>query len=287
MKVGEVAKLLNLPKQRIHEYEKAGIALQHDPAHAFEYSEDDIERLWMIKFYKELDYTVPQMKKIFLDPQYDANLELAVQIEKLKEKKKEYEEMIERAELYRKTGLTAGSLFSAIPAIRERPYLAAQSILQNLAKIMNTFDRNDPAEEQADMAENTDSEIRLLTPENLPQVIKYDSEAKRIDFNLDTLLEGANGEEDFDQLKKLLCKDDTLKKLAISTVRGYVYNLILSKAKNAIERDKQLSKKKMDETSIQKMAESVANELTEEMCRELLQMLIGAFDELSSKMTSE
>ena len=136
MKVGEVAKLLNLPKQRIHEYEKAGIALQHDPAHAFEYSEADIERLWMIKFYKELGRTVPEIKKVFTDPAYNKEEALAELIEELKDKRKAIDDMIRRAEFFFATGLSVHSMTKIIPGLKKSPYKAVTVKSEFVCKLL-------------------------------------------------------------------------------------------------------------------------------------------------------
>lgn len=52
------------------------------------YSDKEIVRLWQIRFYKEPGYTIPQMKRIFTNPTYQPEIELAEQIRMLEEKKK-------------------------------------------------------------------------------------------------------------------------------------------------------------------------------------------------------
>ena len=73
-KLSEVAILVDIKRQRIQEYEKAGIAFKpkvKDKHGYWLYGEAEIERLWQIKFYRTLNLTVPKIKAIFADPNYN------------------------------------------------------------------------------------------------------------------------------------------------------------------------------------------------------------------------
>lgn len=64
-KLSEVANFLEIKRQRIQEYEKAGIAIKpkvKDKHGYWLYGEAEIERLWQIKFYLTLNFTVPEIK---------------------------------------------------------------------------------------------------------------------------------------------------------------------------------------------------------------------------------
>ena len=102
-KLSEVAKLVGLLRQRIQEYEKAGIAFKPKVKNShgdWLYGEAEIERLWQIKFYLTLGLTVPKMKAIFADPNYNKHDAIADQIIKLEEQKKDLEKKIEIARAY-------------------------------------------------------------------------------------------------------------------------------------------------------------------------------------------
>lgn len=98
--LSEVAALVGLIRQRIQDYEKIGIAFKptHKDDHGYwRYGEREIERLWQIKFYQELDFRVPDIKKIFDDPNYNKHDAIEAQIIELEKKKKKIEMMIEIA----------------------------------------------------------------------------------------------------------------------------------------------------------------------------------------------
>lgn len=96
----EVATLVGIKRQRIQEYEKAGIALKpkiKNNRGYWMYGEAEIERLWQIKFYQELKLEVPEIKTIFSNPNYNKHDEIENLIAGLEQKKKELESMIEIA----------------------------------------------------------------------------------------------------------------------------------------------------------------------------------------------
>ena len=75
----EVATLVGIKRQRIQEYEKAGIALKpkiKNNRGYWMYGEAEIERLWQIKFYQELKLEVPEIKAIFSNPNYNKHDEI-------------------------------------------------------------------------------------------------------------------------------------------------------------------------------------------------------------------
>ncbi|MFR5368437.1 MAG: MerR family transcriptional regulator [Faecalibacterium sp.] len=86
----EVATLVGIKRQRIQEYEKAGIALKpRVKEHGYwQYGEREIERLWQIKFYQELGFRVPDIKAIFSNPNYNKHDEIENLIAGLEQKKK-------------------------------------------------------------------------------------------------------------------------------------------------------------------------------------------------------
>lgn len=106
-KLSEVAKLVDLPRQRIQEYEKAGIAFKPKVKNNhgdWLYGEAEIERLWQIKFYLTLGFRIPRIKVIFADPNYNKHDAIAAQIIELEEQKKKLEAMIEVAHVHNEIG---------------------------------------------------------------------------------------------------------------------------------------------------------------------------------------
>lgn len=68
------------------------------------YDEDAVERLWLIKFYKELDYKHDDISKIFNDPDYDKEKSLNEAIEQLEAKKNRIDSLIAIAKNYKLNG---------------------------------------------------------------------------------------------------------------------------------------------------------------------------------------
>lgn len=119
--LNEVIKEVGLTRRQIQEYEKYGtendrdrsvnrkINKHHKPFTIqpkkengkLMYDEDAVERLWLIKFYKELDYKKDDISKIFNDPEYDKEQSLNKAIEQLKEIITRIESLIDIAELYK------------------------------------------------------------------------------------------------------------------------------------------------------------------------------------------
>ena len=65
--LNEVEKIVGLKRRAIQEYEDAGLA--NKPTHKNKYGyllydTPEIERLWQLKFYKELGYNITKIKEI-------------------------------------------------------------------------------------------------------------------------------------------------------------------------------------------------------------------------------
>lgn len=101
--LNEVVELVGMTRRMIQEYEKAGLARTPTTTNKYGhllYDETAIERLWQIRFYRELEYNKEQIKEVFTDPGYNKHDAIADQIIKLEEKKKKLESMIEVARAY-------------------------------------------------------------------------------------------------------------------------------------------------------------------------------------------
>lgn len=99
----EVVDLVGMTRRMIQEYEKAGLTKTPTTTDKYGhllYDEATIERLWQIRFYRELEYDKEQIRKAFTDPNYNKHDAIADQIIKLEEKKKKLESMIKVARAY-------------------------------------------------------------------------------------------------------------------------------------------------------------------------------------------
>lgn len=110
-----------LTRRQIQEYEKYGSEMDKDKngrvikSHKsftisptiengiLMYDELAVERLWQIRFYRELGYDKNEISKIFNDLNFDRKSELKKQIDKLETKKSDIEAMIKMAEYYLNT----------------------------------------------------------------------------------------------------------------------------------------------------------------------------------------
>ena len=123
--ITEVAKITGIIPQRINDYERAGLLMkpqQRTKRNYRLYDDCDIARLWRIRFYKELGYTIPEMVKIFSDPDYDHAAAIRQQIEALEEKKRQIEMLIKQAESVRDFNLDIGTAFNYIPFMKYFTY---------------------------------------------------------------------------------------------------------------------------------------------------------------------
>lgn len=139
-KLSEVAKLVGLLRQRIQEYEKAGIAFKPKVKNShgdWLYGEAEIERLWQIKFYLTLGLTVPKMKAIFADPNYNKHEAIEAQIIELEEQKKKLESMIEVARAYNEMDILPSDILIRKDNLLEN--LSFETITPFMSKVFNLF----------------------------------------------------------------------------------------------------------------------------------------------------
>lgn len=141
----EVATLVGIKRQRIQEYEKAGIALKpRVKEHGYwQYGEREIERLWQIKFYQELGFRVPDIKAIFDAPNYNRHDAIEDQINKLEEKKKQLESMIKIARSYNEMDVLPSDLCGKHNKLEDIPYEAVVPLAGKLLSLFETEINND------------------------------------------------------------------------------------------------------------------------------------------------
>ena len=123
--ITEAAQITGIIPQRINDYEKAGLLEKPSARNKYKYrlySDKEIVRLWQIRFYKELDYTIPQMKRIFNDPAYQPEIELAKQIRLLEEKKEKIEALLLQAKALQQSGLNLAVAYEIVPGVNQFTY---------------------------------------------------------------------------------------------------------------------------------------------------------------------
>jgi DNA-binding transcriptional MerR regulator len=96
-KINEVAKLANVSVRTLHHYDNIGLL---KPENVGEngyryYSEEDFATLQQVLFFKELDFSLQDIKRILENPSFDRKKALATHKQLLMEKKNRLERMIE------------------------------------------------------------------------------------------------------------------------------------------------------------------------------------------------
>lgn len=106
--LNEVSKIVGMSRRVIQEYEKVGLATTPTKTNKYGhllYDDKDLERLWQIRFYRELEYDKKQIKAIFEDPNFNKQQALESQIELLEKKKEHLESLIETAKAMNEMGI--------------------------------------------------------------------------------------------------------------------------------------------------------------------------------------
>lgn len=97
MKIHEVAKLTGVTVRTLHYYDEIGLLKPAETTISGyrNYSESDLVILQQILFFKELDFSLNEIKEIINDTQYDSTEALKRQKELLRQKKERLEGLIE------------------------------------------------------------------------------------------------------------------------------------------------------------------------------------------------
>lgn len=128
MKVKEVAELVGISVRTLHHYDKIELLSPTETSDSGYrlYAEEDLEKLQQILFFKELGFSLKEIKKIITSPSYDEEEALLLQRKMLEEKRKSVEKMIETLDKtlkYRKgeIHMTKEERFEGI-IFRDNPY---------------------------------------------------------------------------------------------------------------------------------------------------------------------
>lgn len=123
--ITEASRITGIIPQRINDYEKAGLLEKPTTRNKYkyrQYGDKEIVRLWQIRFYKELGYTIPQMKKVFSDPAYRPEVDLAEQIRLLEEKKRKIEALLLQAKAMQQSDLDLAVAYEVVPGVSHFTY---------------------------------------------------------------------------------------------------------------------------------------------------------------------
>lgn len=97
MKVKEVAQLVGISVRTLHHYDKIGLLTPNKLSNNGYrvYSEEDLELLQQILFFRELDFSLKQIKAIIYDPLFDKQEALELQYRMLLQKKNQLDQKIQ------------------------------------------------------------------------------------------------------------------------------------------------------------------------------------------------
>ena len=113
----EVAKITGLSRRVIQEYENAGLAIKPKNKNKYGhllYDTEELERLWQLRFYKELGYDKTKIRSVMEDSVDDRQKEMERVIESLIEKREKIDNLIAIAQVMQETGICFNSLKSIV-----------------------------------------------------------------------------------------------------------------------------------------------------------------------------
>lgn len=147
--LNEVAKIVGMSRRVIQEYERTKLATTPTTTNKYGhllYDDKAIERLWQIRFYRELGYNKAQIKSIFSDPSYNKHDAISAQIALLEEKKEHLESLIETAKALNNMGLTSSAFRFGVQGMQDATFDsvfpiigAAFGVMQSQAVIEEAF----------------------------------------------------------------------------------------------------------------------------------------------------
>lgn len=113
----EAAKITGLSRRIIQEYENAGLAIKPKTKNKYGhllYDTEELERLWQLRFYKELGYDKAKIRSVMEDTVYDRQKEMERVVKSLIEKREKLDNLIAIAQVMQETGICFNSLKSVV-----------------------------------------------------------------------------------------------------------------------------------------------------------------------------
>ena len=136
--LNEVVDIVGLKRRAIQEYEDAGLADKPTTKNKYGYLLYDtpaIERLWQLRFYKELGYNMTEIKKIFDNKTYNAEDELERVVQELIKKREHLDNLISIAKAMKETGISFTTLKNTISDAD----LAADDVFELMGTSLKSF----------------------------------------------------------------------------------------------------------------------------------------------------
>ena len=99
-----VEKNLGITRKAIRYYEKKGLIPENPKGKNRDYDENDLDKLWLIKYLMEIGFSAKEVKNLMDDGNIDFYEELTKKVEALKKKQQDNEEKIEFAKTIKLTG---------------------------------------------------------------------------------------------------------------------------------------------------------------------------------------
>ena len=143
----EVTQIVGMTRRVIQEYEKAGLATAPTATNKYGhllYADKEIDRLWQIRFYRELGYGKNEMKAVFNNPHYNRKEALSFQIAQLEKKKKHLESLIETANLLKEMDVPISAIRFGSHGLENLPY---DTLVPVIVAAFNAMDLKEPMEQ--------------------------------------------------------------------------------------------------------------------------------------------
>lgn len=177
--LNEVVDIVGLSRRAIQEYEVAGLAQKPNTKNKYGYLLYDtpaIERLWQLRFYKELGYNISKIQSTFNSDTYDVEEELGKVIDSLTEKKKKIENMISIATVMKESGLSFSSLRHGFTAVGE---LKSDDLFSIMGESFKHFNSQNEEEGYLEILQDADYDLLFAGLDKLADCCKkemcYDS----------------------------------------------------------------------------------------------------------------
>lgn len=160
--ITDAGRITGLKRRAIQEYEKAGIAIKPTKKNKYGYNVYDdavMDRLWQIRFYRELGFKTKDMKDVFDNENYDYTATLNSQIELLKKKKEEIDNLISVATMMLDMGMKPKILRSSYLGFDPETFDDSFSLFSALAKVFSATSDKDISDDEYPI---TDDQLNQL-----------------------------------------------------------------------------------------------------------------------------
>lgn len=122
--LANVEEMIGINRRKIQEYEKAGLATKPECKNKYghlRYGFDEIERLWQIRFYRELGYDKNKIRKISEISGRDKEKEIQKTLEGLIEERERLDNLIAIMQMEKKYGIRFDA-YESVHSIFESPH---------------------------------------------------------------------------------------------------------------------------------------------------------------------